>query len=35
MKKKPQMNTDKNGLHKTTALLENSEVGFDGLVGLF
>ncbi len=32
MKKKPQMDTDKYGLGETT---ENTEVGFDGLVGLF
>ncbi len=35
MKKKPQMNTDKHRLDKTTELTENTEVGFDGLVGLF
>jgi predicted nuclease of restriction endonuclease-like (RecB) superfamily len=34
-KKKPQMNADEHGLGKTTEHRENTEVGFEGLVGLF
>ena len=32
---KPQMDTDKHRLNKTTEHTENTEVGFGGLVGLF
>ena len=34
-KKKPQMDMDEHGLDKTTENTENTEVGFNGLIGLF